>query len=160
MRFFIILFMLTILYLSSCTESSYVYEVNEVIVLPNNADKDKFKTTEQFISILYANLYQKALSPNQLVEISESIISIGDKRIAYETVVAKFIKDPNIIIPTNDAMRSDVDTFIEESYKRFFVRKPTEAEKNWMINFIILRPNLTPELVYYALATSDEYLYY
>jgi len=144
----------------SCTENSYVYEVNEVTVLPNNAQKDKSKTTEQFINILYANLYQKALSPNQLVDITEAITSIGDKRLAYETVVAKFIKDPQIIIPTNEAMRSDVAAFVTETYKRFFVRLPTEAEKTWMTNYINTRPNLTPELVYYTFATADEYFYY
>ena len=159
LRYFIIILFLIILG-SSCTEQSFVYEVNDITVLPNNAAKDKLKTQEQFISILYANLYQKALSPNQLVEASEAITSIGDKRVAFETIVAKFIKDPEVIIPSNEDMRMNIDAFLIDTYKRFYVRLPTEAEKKWMTEYIESRPNMTPELIYYSFATSDEYYYY
>ena len=95
-----------------------------------------------------------------MVEASEAITSIGDKRVAFETIVAKFIKDPEVIIPSNEDMRMNVDAFIIDTYKRFFVRLPTEAEKKWMTEYIESRPNMTPELIYYSFATSDEYYYY
>jgi hypothetical protein len=43
---------------------------------------------------------------------------------------------------------------------RFYVRKPSEAEKEFIKQSIIADPNLTPELVYMSFALSDEYMYY
>jgi hypothetical protein len=143
-----------------CKEEQYVYEVNDVEVNPNNSEKDKEKTVPQFISILYANIYQKALSPDDLVDISELIASIGDKRIAYETVLAKMITDPDIVIPTNGEMRANIEQFVIDTYKRFYVRFPTEAEKTYLTNYIESNPDVTPVLVYFSFATANEYNYY
>ena len=38
---------------ASCKEKDYIYEVNNVNILPNNVDKDKEKTNEQYINIVY-----------------------------------------------------------------------------------------------------------
>jgi hypothetical protein len=146
--------------MTGCKEEQYVYEVNEVAVNPNNSGKDKEKSVPQFISILYSNIYQKALSPDDLVEISELIASIGDKQIAYETVLAKMITDPDIKIPTNGEMRADIEQFVIDTYKRFYVRFPTEAEKTYFTNYIESNPDATPILVYFAFATANEYNYY
>jgi hypothetical protein len=143
-----------------CEERPYIYEVNDIDVEPNNSGKNKEKSQEQFINIAYANLYQRPLSPNQLVDVSNVITSIGDKQVAYETIIAKMMGDPNISIPTSQEMRDDVEGFVLETYKRFFVRIPTEAEKTFFINFIESNPNVTPELVYFSFATSNEYYFY
>ncbi len=149
-----------LLAVSACKEKTYYYEVNEVTVLPNNSEKDKEKTVEQFISILYANIYQKAISPDQLVDLTELIASIGDKKIAYETILAKMITDPEVTFPSNAEMRADVGKFVTDTYKRFYVRLPTEAEKTYFTNYIESHPTVTPELIYYSFATSNEYNYY
>ena len=146
--------------LMACKEESYVYEVNPVTVQPVDLSGKKAKTPEQYLSILYANLYQRAMSPNQLVKATDVITSIGDKQVAYETVISKFMNDPDIILPPADSMRSNPDAFITETYKRFFVRVPTEAEKTWMINFINANPDVTPEHVYYAFSIANEYYFY
>jgi hypothetical protein len=151
---------LALLFLGSCKEKTYYYEVNEIELEPNNSGKTKQKSVEQFINIAYANLNQKALSPDQLVAITEVIASIGDKQVAFETVIAKMITDPNVAIPAESEMRTDVELFVIETYKRFYVRLPTEAEKTWWVNYINSNPTVTPETVYYAFATSDEYYYY
>ena len=160
--FFTKLTILSILLLCTwgCKEESYIYEVNEVAVSPNNSTKEKEKTTEQYLNILYANLFQQALSPNELFNLTSVIQSIGDKQVAYETVVAKMLNDPDVVLPTKDEMRMDLDHFITESYKRFFVRLPTEAEKTFMVNFLESRPDLGPEHVYFSMATSNEYYFY
>ena len=44
--------------------------------------RTKLKTPGQYISILYANLFQQALSANELVEITRCIESVGDKEIS------------------------------------------------------------------------------
>lgn len=162
MRQLLLYSILCTLLFSSCKEKTYIYEVNDILVIPNNAEKDKQKTTEQYLSILYANLYQKALSPNQLVNLSDIIASIGDKQVAYETVVAKMMSDSEVraLLPTAEEMRNDIELFIKNTYQRFFVRFPTEAEKTYWVNYIESHPNITPEHIYFAFATCDEYYYY
>jgi hypothetical protein len=57
-------------------------------------------------------------------------------------------------------MNADIDTFIDDTYVRFYVRFPTEAEKTYVRNFIQSNPYMTPELVYFSFALSDEYMFY
>ncbi|MEM1217284.1 MAG: hypothetical protein AAGH79_00155 [Bacteroidota bacterium] len=141
-------------------DTSYLYEVNTITINPNNGGKTKQKSQEQFINIAYANFFQEALAPNDLVDISKVVTSIGDKQIAFETIISKMIVDPNVVIPSNQEMRTNLETFIEETYKRFYVRIPTEAEKTWWINYLQSNTDVKPELVYFSFATSNEYYYY
>lgn len=159
-KFLLWAFLPFLLLTGACKEQATSYGIEEVLVQPVDLSGKKEKTPEQYIAILYANLYQRAMSPNQLVKATETITSIGDKQVAYETVISKFMNDPEIKLPSNEAMRSDPEAFIEEAYKRFFVRVPTQAEKTWMINYINSHPEVTPEHVYYAFAISNEYYYY
>ena len=149
-----------LLLFAACKEKTYYYEVNDIEVLPNNADKDKQKSQEQFINIAYANLFQQPLSSNELVDLSQLVTSIGDKQVAFEAIIAKMIGDPDVALPSEQEMRSDVEAFVIETYKRFFVRLPTEAEKTFFVNFIESHPNLTPEHLYFTFATCNEYYYY
>ncbi len=146
--------------LASCRKEDPTYQVNEVGLLPSTAGKTKLKTNEQYVAILHANLFQKALSANQLFDIAQCMESIGDQELAREVLISNFMNKTGVIIPTDSIMRSNLDYFVTESYKRFFIRLPTEAEKAWMKNFISTDPNITPELVYFSFALSDEYMYY
>ena len=152
--------LLILLLYSSCKGKDKVYELNSIVAHPANTGKDKLKTDEQYISILYANLFQKALSANKLVEISECIQSIGDKETAKEVIIANFLNDPDIIIPSRQDMLDDPDGFLDETYHRFFVRNITEAEKTYLKNLIMANDSLTPEMLYYSFALSDEFQYY
>lgn len=146
---------------SSCKkEDDNTYEVNEIGLLPPSAGKNKLKTNEQYVSILHANMFQKALSANQLFDISQCMESIGDQELAREVLISNFMNKSGVIIPTDSVMRADLNKFITETYKRFFIRNPTEAEKAWLKNFIATDPNITAELVYFSFALSDEYMYY
>lgn len=147
------------LILSSCKKDD-VYELNEVNATSYNANKDKLKSSNQFISILYANLFQEALSANELFEISRCIQSIGDKEVAHEIVFSNFMNKNGVIIPSDSLMRDNLDLFIEDTYKRFFVRDITEAEREFFISFFESHPNVSAEMVYMAFALSNEYQYY
>jgi hypothetical protein len=136
------------------------YEVNSVELLPPNTMKTKAKTNEQYISILYANMFQKALSANQLFEISQCMQSKGDQVLAREVIISNFMNKKNVIIPADSIMRLDIDKFVTETYIRFLVRRPTEGEKTYFRNFITSNANVTPELVYFSFALSDEYMFY
>jgi hypothetical protein len=152
--------MLWMMLLSSCQDEYYVYGIEDVDITPVNSDKDKPKTHSQYISILYANMFQKAIGPNQMLQALNAIESIGDKQVAYDMLVSKYMNDPDVKIPSVEYMRDDPETFVRETYTRFLVRQPTEAELQWMINYIDSRPSLTPELVYFSFATSNEHVHY
>lgn len=144
----------------SCETKTYVYELNDGNVNPVDYGTKKQKSAEVFLNVLYANMFQTAMSPNDLVRCNNVITSIGDKQVAYETVISKFMNDPAVKLPTNEAMRKNIPVFIDETYRRFFVRHPTEAEKTYFVHFIESNPNITPEHVYYSFAISNEYYYY
>ena len=156
-----LLFMLLLFVLiSSCEEDVYeVYEVNSLDVLPVNADKDKAKSDAQYVSILYTNYFQTPIGPNKLLEALNAIRSIGDKQIAYDMIVSKYLnQSPEM--PSKAEMDADPEAFIRDTYFRFLTRQPTEAELAWMLNYVKNEPGLTPELVYLSFSTSNEYYYY
>ena len=146
--------------LSACADDYYVYGIDDLEITPVNSTKDKAKTHSQYISILYTNMFQRAIGPNRLLDALNAIESIGDKQVAYDMLVSKYMNAPDIILPTEDYMRSDPESFVRDTYERFLVRQPTEAELQWMINYIESRPALTPELVYFSFATSNEHAHY
>ena len=154
-----IVLLLIPLIIFSCKKED-VYDVNQINATSYNANKNKLKTTHQYISIVYANLFQQALSANELVEISRCIESIGDKQVAHEIVLSNFMNKEGVIIPSDSVMREDLDLFIEETYKRFYVRDITEAEREFFINFFENNQNVSAEMVYMAFALSNEYQYY
>ncbi len=155
----ILFILVSVLLISSCVKED-VYELNEVLANSYNANKNKLKSSNQFISILHANLFQKALSANELVEISRCIESIGDKEVAHEIILSNFMNKEGVIIPSDSLMRDDLNVFIEESYKRFFVRDITEAEREFFLSFFESHPNVSAEMVYMAFSLSNEYQYY
>jgi hypothetical protein len=149
------------LFLNACEkEDYYVYGIEDLEITPVNSEKDKAKTHAQYISILYANMFQTAIGPNQMLEALKAVESIGDKQVAYDMLVSKYMNDPNVKIPSGDSMREDIARFVRDTYTRFLVRQPTEAELQWMILYIESRPALTPELVYFSFATSNEHYHY
>lgn len=153
--------LIIILALSACKKNDdNTYGVNNVDLLPPGAGKTKLKSNEQYVSILYANLFQSALSANRLFDITQCIESIGDKDIAREVIISNFMNKPGVLIPSDSLMDANPEQFVIETYNRFLVRNPTEAEKTWFVNYIGANPNVTPELVYFSFALSNEYMYY
>ncbi len=149
------------MFLSACKKEQVgLYELNEVQLLPDAASKDKLKTNQQFVSILYTNLFQAGLPGGDVFELDQLFQSIGDKDLAKEVLISNFFNDGSVQLPTTTEMNTDLDGFIETTYKRFFIRLPNEAEKTWLRNFIQSNPYITPEIVYFSFALSNEYKYY
>lgn len=139
---------------------NYIYEVGGTEIYQSNIEKTKQKSTLQYVSILYANLYQTAIAQEQLAQLGELRTAIGDKSVADDLILSGFVNNPNVIIPSNADMRADVDQFVEEVYLRFFLRKPTAYEAYFLKNEIEEDANLTPQLIYTSFALSNEYQYY
>ncbi|MEL6845286.1 MAG: hypothetical protein AAFP02_18935 [Bacteroidota bacterium] len=141
-------------------QDTYFYEVNPLELPSTTANKNKAKSLDQYISILYANLFQDAISPDELSEIYQVMESIGDKELAREVIISKQLKRDGVNIPSDEEMRQDLDAFLMDTYKRFFVREPSEAEKAYMSSYIQSNPDVTAELVYFSFAMSEEYQFY
>ena len=155
--------------LSSCTKEKKidreliynpVYEIDTVNLYGSNVEKTKQKSSTQYLSILYGNLFKKTISGNQLTDLSEFILSVGDKQLANDIITNAAIKAPGLIIPTDAEMRANIDKFITDTYVRFYLRKPTELEKATLKNMISKDSGLKPELIYFSFALSNEYLFY
>ena len=145
---------------SACKEEDLVYDINQLQSSSYNANKNKLKSISQYISIVYANLFQQALSSNELVEITRCIESIGDKEVAHEIILSNFMNSQDVILPSDSLMRADLDVFLEDTYKRFYVRDITEAEREFFLNFLNSNPNVSAEMVYMSFALSNEYQFY
>ena len=147
--------------LFSCKPDDHlIYDVNEVYASGTEAEKGTLKSDAQYLSILYSNLFQRAISANELFDLNDLIESCGDKETIREVILSSWMNSPDKIIPTDVEMRADVDQFIVDTYMRFYVRTPSQAERAWFRNFINSDPNVTPELVFLSFALSNEYLYY
>lgn len=150
-----------LLVLSSCKkEPEPVFILNNIELYPDNASKTKLKTNEQYVAILHANLFQTALSANDIFQINNLIESIGDKELAREVIISNFMNDSGINLPSVEEMEANVNQFIEDTYIRFYVRYPNEAEKKWLKDYILSNEYVTPELVYFSFALSNEYMFY
>lgn len=145
---------------TACRKEKDIYEVNPEELQLVETSKFKLKTVNQYVAILYANLFQEALSANKLVEINRLFDAIGDDQVAKEILISNFMNDPSVVLPTDAYMRADPETFIYETYVRFLIRRPTEAEQTYFMNLINTNSDITVELIYFSFAISDEYEYY
>lgn len=141
-------------------EEIYTYGVNDVTVEQPGAVKPNVKSDLEVISIAHTDLFGATIAPSDLSNLATSYQSFGDKRLIIDMIILNFLNEPNVQIPTDAEMRADLETFVREAYNRFFVRQPTAFEE-WFVSDIISKDaDITPELVYYAFMTSNEYRYY
>jgi hypothetical protein len=150
----------TLIFVACTKEKKVVFGVVPQVVYEDKARKTKRKSDAEYISILYTNLYQTSISPNQLYKTQNIIFSIGDRNVASELVLSNYFNTLTLKIPTNVEMRNNIDSFVQNTYKRFYLRYPSEGEKTFFNNYIKLNNNVTVEMVYTAFAVSDEYQYY
>tara|TARA_R110001592_G_scaffold359340_3_gene665738 strand:+ start:103035 stop:103553 length:519 start_codon:yes stop_codon:yes gene_type:complete len=161
-----LLFVFTFSILVACKKetSNTVYELEDISALPASAGKIKLKSEEQYVAVLYANFFQKAISIDRLKQTTDAIYSVGDKQLAYEMVVSNFMNDTDINIPSDSVLtfgsEAELEEFLNETYKRFYVRPISEAEKQWFKNYLTNNKDVTVELIYAAFALSNEYQFY
>ena len=127
-------FLIFIILFSSCKKDDPVYSINQIQANAYNANKTKLKSPSQFISILYANLFQKALSANELVEITRCIESVGDKELVHEVVISNFMNRNGVTLPSDSLMRADLEAFIEEYDKHHNESYASHQSKKYHAN--------------------------
>ncbi len=160
-KFLILFFMIAII---GCKKNENTrYDVVDTSSYGDNLNKNKDKSNIEFHSILTTNLFQKPSSINELTRTDRVIQSCGDKTLINEVIISNYMNTSSVKLPSRTRMVDSTEKFVEETYIRFFIRRPTEAEKTWFINFINANksnPNFRPELVYTSFAASDEYMFY
>lgn len=137
-----------------------IFELDTVNLYENNLNKNKQKSGAQYISVLYSDLFSTTISSADLNDLSILFTAQGDKQMATELLLSSYMNVPNVIIPTEQAMRQDIEKFVEETYIRFLLRKPTAYEKEYLTNLIEEDQGMSPELVYMGVVLSNEYQFY
>ncbi|MCB0839602.1 MAG: hypothetical protein KDD99_23190 [Bacteroidetes bacterium] len=162
MKQIIYLFSLVMLVFSACksTDDLYIYEVNEVEVTQPGIDKNSPKTDLEFISLAYSDLFGKTISNDDLNRMVLSYNALGDKSIIADLLIRNMLNSPQADVPSAQEMRNDIEGFITDTFKKFYVREPGEYELWYFRSLIESDPDITPELIYYAFLTSDEYRFY
>lgn len=141
-------------------EDIYLYEVNEVEVNQAGVDKDNPKAELEFISLVYSDLFGGNVSQGEIDAIIVAYASLGDKELITDLVIRNMLNDGRASLPSEGEMRSDIDKFIVDTYVKFYIREPNAYEKWELKRIIEADPDMTPEMIYYAFLTSDEYRFF
>jgi hypothetical protein len=153
--------LLSLAVFSGCQkDKNIIYEVNDVNVNTPDANKDYVKSLTEFISIAYTDLFGQNISQAQLQTLAVPYSGFGDLKLIEDMIIKNFLNDVNVIVPSNAAMRANVDQFLMDTYQKLLNRDPNEFELWHMKNVVDENVVITPELVYYAIMTSNEYRYY
>jgi hypothetical protein len=137
----------------------YVYGVTDVNVSKPDGDKGTVKSKEEFVSIAYSDITGASISRNELATLLLPYQSFGDYKLLEDMIIKSFLNLPGATMPTKSQMLADLPKFINDSYRRFYNRDPNEYEQ-WYLDKFIRDNDMSPDLVYYALMTSNEYRYY
>ena len=160
MKKILVLFILLIGFISCKKETEYIYEVNDVQVRQDVIGKGILKSTIEFLSIAYSDIYGNTISQNQLNRLSLLYLAFGDKKLLEDLLIKNMINRPEALLPSNQTMRADVDLFVVNAYQKLYNRSPNELEVFTLKKNINENAQMTAVMVYYAMMTSDEYRYY
>ena len=160
MKNILVLTILLIGFTSCKKETEYIYEVNDVQVRQDVIGKGILKSTIEFLSIAYSDIYGNTISQNQLNRLSLLYLAFGDKKLLEDLLIKNMINRPEALLPNNQTMRADVDLFVVDAYQKLYNRSPNELEVFTLKKNINENAQMTAVMVYYAMMTSDEYRYY
>jgi len=147
---------------SSCKkDKKAIYGINDVNIEQNSANKDHLKSTTEFISIAYSDIFGTVITTDKLSDLSTIYMAFGDKKLIEEMVIKNFLNEPTIQIPTLDrTSESTIQNFVTDGYKKLFNRTPDEYELWFVTDMLQKDATLTAELIYFSLMTANEYRYY
>ena len=157
-----LIFILSVVLLFSCKkEKKITYQLNDITIENNTANKDHLKSTIEFISIAYSDIFSTVISTNKLAELSTIYKAFGDKKLIEQMVIKNFLNEPSIQIPQIDrSSSSTINIFVQNMYTKLYNRTPDEYELWFVADMIQKDITLTSELIYFSLMTANEYRYY
>ncbi len=136
-----------------------MYEITPVNVR-QSGEKGNLKSDIQFLSIAYSDLFGQQISTTELNSLLSGYNAVGDKTLIIDLIVRNLLVKPGIVKVDQATMQSDPEAFINITFKRFFIREPTEMEIWFFANLINENKQFLPEDIYYALMRAEEYRYY
>lgn len=146
---------------SSCKEDKeYIYEVDSVPVETSSGDKRNVKSTTEFITIAWKDLFGSSISTSELIRINSVYLSFGDKKLIEDRIILNMLNQPGLVIPAVPHVNGDTAAFIQSVYRKFYNRDPDAMELFFLKEQIRSNPQLSPTMIYYSFLTSDEYRYY
>lgn len=159
MRKLLLSLVFCLFFISCKKETENVYAIDPVHV-SQTGQKGNFKSDLQFVSIAYSDLFGKQISVQELNALIGGYNAVGDKSLVIDLIIRNLFMQPGIIKTSQAAMQSDPETFIDDTFKRFFIREPSEMESWFFSNSIKSNPQLLPEDIYYSLMSAEEYRHY
>ncbi len=159
LKFTLFIFLLTLVF--SCKkESQVVYQVNDVALYQSAAEKRFLKSETELISIAYSDIFGTSITADLLEKIQGPYIAFGDKATVIDLIIRNFLNATNNQIPGNQQMRANIPQFVIDTYLNLYNRYPDEYESWKLRQMIETDAGITPEMVFYAMMTADEYRYY
>lgn len=148
--------------LTACSKDKpqYVYKVQEVEIGEPGAKKPNVKTSTEYISIAYSDAFGNTISNDLLNDLKKIYISFGDVGVTEDLIIRNLLNSSSADIPTKADMNNDIKQFVIDAYKKIYNRLPNEYEQWFLTNLIQNDSDITPDVVYYALMTSNEYRQY
>lgn len=143
--------------LTACQRDTYVFGVVEQEVRVDAINKEHYRADINLVSTCYADLFGKSMSGPELAQVEGVLAATNDRQVVVDMMIRSLLNRNGIGIPTNDNMRADVATFVEETYQRFYHRQPNPFEAWKLKDLIENNTYLRPAEVYYAFLSSDEY---
>lgn len=116
----ILLFIMLTLFFACTKEKKYQYDINDVAVGQDGGNKTNQKSTTEFISIAYADLFGTNIPQTKLVNLSVVYSSFGDLKVIEERIISNLLNDSSAIIPALPSVSGDTILFIVNTYKKFF----------------------------------------
>lgn len=141
-------------------EQRVIYEVQQQELYQNSSQKQTLKTTTQFISIAYNDLFGSNITGDELTKLDVAYQSLGDKHVLEDMIVKSLINRSTVQIVSNTTMRADINEFVKGVYLRFYNRNPNEFEAWKLKDLIEKNADITPKMIYYSMMTSEEYRFY
>lgn len=141
-------------------EVDYLYEVNPVTVQSPGSIKTNAKSTVEFLTIAWADLFGTQIPQQELSRLNTVYVAFGDKKMIEDRILLNFLSKSGVQIPAQTNVSGDTTLYINNTYKKLFNRDANAFEKYYMKEQIRLNAAMTSKVIWYALMTSDEYRYY
>ncbi|MFN0188063.1 MAG: hypothetical protein ACKVQV_05120 [Bacteroidia bacterium] len=155
------IFVICSLLFTSCEkEVDYLYEVNPVTVQSPGSIKSNAKSTVEFLTIAWADLFGTQIPQQELSKLNTVYVAFGDKKMIEDRILLNFLSKSGVQIPAQTNVAGDTTLYINNTYKKLFNRDANAFEKYYLKEQIRLNASMTSKVIWYALMTSNEYRYY
>lgn len=147
--------------LISCKEEQVNrYEINPIEVNDGSAEKNRQKSDLQLMSIMYTDVFGKAITQSELQVLANTYNSFGDKQVVIDRLTWRFLNAPEADLPSQGLWTSAPDSLVTTLFQRYLSRNPDEMELWYYQEWMSDNPDLEVKHLAYVLLTSDEYKYY